>query len=226
MIALVATLAVVALLAVAGVAAYNRFVRQRNLIQESWRQVDVELTRRHDLVPNLVQTVLGYAAHERTVLQAVTDARASAQRAQRDSASGVAGVAAAEGALGGSLGRLFAVAESYPSLQADQNFLALQAQLTETEDRIAAGRRFYNGNVRAYNTRIETFPSSVLAGLFSFRPAGYFQTSDAGERMPVAVDFTSLGAASVPAQAGPPAQTAPVSAAPAGGLPPYEAPGF
>jgi LemA protein len=176
--------AIVVLLAVAVIASYNRFVRQRNLVQESWRQVDVELRRRYDLIPNLVETVKGYAAHEAGVLQAVTAARTAAEQAGT-----VAQQAAAETSLGRSLGGLFAVAESYPILKADSNFLALQSQLGETEDRIAAARRFYNGNVRALNTRVEAFPSSVVASTFHFTKADYFEVEDVTVRAPVQVQF-------------------------------------
>jgi LemA protein len=185
-------LGIVVVLGLGYVASYNRFVRQRNLVHESWRQIDVELTRRHDLIPNLVETVKGYAAHERTVLEAVTQARTAAVSAAT-SRSGPAAQAPAENALVRSLGGLFAVAENYPTLKADANFLALQSQLTETEDRIAAGRRFYNGNVRAINTRIEAFPSSIVANIHHFRPEEYFETDDPAVRAPVAVDFGSLG---------------------------------
>ena len=188
-------LAVVFLLLLAFIASYNRFVRQRNLVQESWRQIDVELKRRHDLIPNLVETVRGYATQERTVLQAVTDARASAMQTMQTSTSGVAAQAQAETQLGRALGNLFAVAENYPDLKSSQNFLALQQQLAETEDRIAAGRRFYNNNVRALNTRVEAFPSSIIAGMFGFTKADYFEVDDPAERAPVNVDFSSLGGA-------------------------------
>jgi LemA protein len=183
--------AVIVLLALAAVVSYNRFVRQRNLVQESWRQIDVELKRRHDLIPNLVETVKGYAAQERTVLTAVTQARTAAVQTMQASSSGVAAQAQAETTLGRALGGLFAVAENYPDLKSSQNFLALQQQLAETEDRIAAGRRFYNGNVRALNTRVEAFPSSVIASSFHFTKAEYFEVDDA-ERAPVAVDFSSI----------------------------------
>jgi LemA protein len=175
---------VLALLAVA--VSYNRFVRQRNLVQESWRQIDVELKRRHDLIPNLVETVKGYAAHERTVLQSVVEARTAAVAA----GGGVAAQAKAESQLGGSLRGLFAVAENYPDLKASAPFLQLQAQLAETEDRIAAGRRFYNGNVRALNTRVEAFPSSLIASMFSIQKAEYFELTEPQDRDPVKVDFT------------------------------------
>ena len=186
MIALWVVLGALVLLALAVVVSYNRFVRQRNLVQESWRQVDVELTRRHDLVPNLVETVKGYAAHERTVLASVVEARNAAVAAQGSAAS----AGPAETALGGAVRGLFAVAENYPDLKAAGPFQQLQAQLAETEDRIAAGRRFYNGNVRALNTRVEAFPSSIVAGAFHFEKAEYFETDDPAVRAPVQVDFT------------------------------------
>ncbi|MDQ1697604.1 MAG: LemA protein [Frankiaceae bacterium] len=193
MTALWIVLAVVVVLALALVVSYNRFVRQRNLVQESWRQVDVELKRRHDLIPNLIETVKGYAAQERSVLTAVTQARTAAVQSLQASSSGVAEQAQAETTLGRALGGLFAVAENYPDLKSSQNFLALQQQLAETEDRIAAGRRFYNGNVRALNTRVEAFPSSIVASSFHFTRAEYFELDDAAQREPVAVDFSSIG---------------------------------
>ena len=151
-------------------ASHNRFVRLRNLVAESWRQVDVELVRRHELVPNLVEVVRGYAAHERAVLD-----RVAAIRARAVAPSPTVGQQAGdEVALTDELRTLFAVGEGYPELRADRHFLALQQQLAETEDRIAAARRFYNGNVRALNTRVEMFPSSVVASLFRFGPAEYF----------------------------------------------------
>lgn len=182
-----AGLAALAVLVVAVIASYNRFVRQRNLIEESWKQVDVELRRRYDLIPNLVETVKGYASHERQVLEAVVAARA---KATAPSAS-VADQAADEAALTASLRGLLAVAEAYPQLKADSQFTALQAQLAETEDRIAAGRRFYNSNVRAYNTRVETFPSSIVAGVFGFSRTEYFEETDPAIRAAVQVDFGS-----------------------------------
>ena len=194
MIGLWIVLGIIVLLGLGYVTSYNRFVRQRNLVHESWRQIDVELTRRHDLIPNLVETVKGYAAHERTVLEEVTQARTAAVSAV-GGASGPAATAQAENTLVRSLGGLFAVAENYPTLKADSNFLALQQQLAETEDRIAAGRRFYNGNVRALNTRVEAFPSSIVASLHHFTTEEYFETDDPAVRAPVTVDFGSLGSA-------------------------------
>ena len=185
MTALYVVLVLVALLALAVIVSYNRFVRQRNLVQESWRQVDVELRRRYDLVPNLVETVKGYAAHERAVLQNVVEARTAAV----DTSGGVAAQARAESQLAGSLRGLLAVAENYPDLKAAGPFQQLQEQLAETEDRIAAGRRFYNGNVRALNTRVEAFPSSLVASTFGFEKAEYFEVDEPEAREPVKVDF-------------------------------------
>jgi len=185
-------LAVVVLVGVALVVSYNRFVSQRNLVAESWRQIDVELHRRHDLIPNLVETVKGYAAHERGVFEAVTQARAAAA----SPGSTPAAQAQQEGILGQALGRLFAVAEAYPDLKASTNFLELQRQLTETEDRIAAGRRFYNANVRALNTRVESFPSNIVASTFNFKQAEYFEVEDVAIRSAPAVDFGQSGSGS------------------------------
>jgi LemA protein len=168
------------------VLAYNRFVRQRNLVQESWRQVDVELNRRHDLIPNLVETVKGYAAHERGTLEAVTAARAAASRP----GSTPAEQAAQENVLQQALRQLFAVAEAYPDLKASTNFQQLQSQLAETEDRIAAGRRFYNGNDREHNTRVESFPSTNVAKLYGFVRAEYFTAEDPETRAVPGVSFS------------------------------------
>ena len=167
------------------VSTYNGFVRLRNLVQEAWRQIDVELHRRHDLIPNLIETVKGYAAHERGVFEDVTAARAAAS--QPGATPGQQ--AAQENDLTQALGRLFAVAEAYPQLRASENFLALQRELTNTEDRIAAGRRFYNANVRDLNTKVESFPSNVIAGMFHFVRAEYFEVSDPQVRTVPVVDF-------------------------------------
>lgn len=167
------------------VATYNGFVRLRNLVQEAWRQIDVELHRRHDLIPNLVEAVKGYAAHERGVFDEVTRARAAAA----NPGSGPAEQAAQENVLSQALGRLFAVAEAYPQLRASENFMALQLELTNTEDRIAAGRRFYNANVRQLNTKVETFPANLIANSFGFVRAEYFETEDPAVRAAPTVDF-------------------------------------
>lgn len=160
---------------------YNGFVRIRNLVQEAWKQIDVELQRRHDLIPNLVEVASTAAQFERDTLQQVTAARNLA----RDAAAthqGVTAQAQAEQQLSGALGRFFAIAESYPQLQSIQNFVALQGELANTEDRIAAGRRFYNGNVRALNTKVQTVPSNIVAKWFGFTGADYFELDDPAAR--------------------------------------------
>ena len=177
-------LAAIVLAILYAVVVYNGMIRSRNMVDEAWSGIDVQLKRRHDLIPNLVESVKGYAAHERDVLQAVTDARANAASAAGPAASG-----AAEGVLGQALGRLLAVAEAYPQLRATENFQKLQAELSNTEDQIAAARRIYNGNVQSYNTRIQVFPNSVIAGMRQFTPREFFEITDAAEREPVKVDF-------------------------------------
>ena len=174
---------------------YNRLVRARNAYRNGFAQIDVQLTRRHDLIPNLVETVKGYIKHERETLEAVTAARTAAVSAQA-AAKAAPGDPAAMQELAGSenlltqmLGRMFALSEAYPDLKASQHFLALQGELTDTEDRIAASRRFYNGNVRAYNTRVRTFPSNLVAAVFRFRPREFFGLSDVSEQAPPAVDL-------------------------------------
>jgi LemA protein len=163
------------------VLSYNRFVSQRNLISNSWSNIDTELKRRYELIPNLVETVKGYAAHERAALEAVTTARAAAMAAEGAPEQ----QAAAEAPLVSGLRQLLAVAESYPDLKASSNFLALQEELSLTEDRIQAARRFYNANVADFNRRVESIPSNVIAALFKFRRAEYFQIEPA---MRVAVE--------------------------------------
>jgi len=164
---------------------YNGFVRLRNLVQESWRQIDVELHRRYELIPNLVDTVKGYATHERQLFEEVTRARATAATP----GSTPAQQAAQENELSSAIGRLFAVAEGYPQLRASENFVALQEELTNTEDRIAAGRRFYNGNVRQLNTKTESFPPNIIASMFGFRRAEYFEVNDPVVRTAPRVEF-------------------------------------
>src|SRR3989475_1411032 len=152
---------------------YNGLVRLRNRIENAWAQIDVQLRRRYDLIPNLVETVKGYAAHERGTFEAVTQARANAIGAQ-----GVAQQAQAENQITSALKSLFAVSEHYPDLKANQNFLALQEELTSTEGRIAYARQFYNETVRSYNTRIQSFPTNLLAGGFRFGGREYFEADD------------------------------------------------
>ncbi|WP_153504455.1 LemA family protein [Cumulibacter manganitolerans] len=186
---------VVAILLIAGVASismYNRFVSQRNLVAESWRQIDVELKRRYDLIPNLIETVKAFASHERQVFESVIAARSNAVNVHDAPGRTPEAQAHAEQQLSGSLGRLFALAESYPTLQSNQNFLNLQNEMTDTEDRIAAGRRFYNGNVRALNTRVESFPANIIANMFGFKKEQYFELDDIGARDSVRADFSSL----------------------------------
>ena len=184
-VALIVIVVIVVILLLWFVGMYNGLVRLRNLVQEAWRQIDVELNRRHDLIPNLVESVKGYAAHERGVFDEVARARAAAAAP----GSGPAEQAAQENQLTQALGRLFAVAEAYPVLRASENFQQLQAELTNTEDRIAAGRRFYNANVRELNTKVESFPSNLIAGMFNFSRAEYFEAEDPQVRQAPTVSF-------------------------------------
>lgn len=176
-------IAAVALLLLALVALYNGLVRARNLVDESWSGIDVQLKRRHDLVGNLVESVKGYAAHERETLQAATDARAAAVNAGGPQQSAVA-----EAGLTGPLNRLLAVAEAYPDLKASANFLQLQNKLADLENEIAASRRIYNSNAQIYNARIQSFPAMILAGPLGFKSREYFELP-AGEGGPASVSF-------------------------------------
>ena len=183
MIALWIIVGIAALLLLYGVFTYNRLVRLRVRTENAWSQIDVQLRRRYDLIPNLVESVKGYAAHERELFEDVTRARAQAQ-----AASGVQDQAQAENQLTRSLSRLLAVAENYPDLKASQNFLALQEELTGTESRIAFARQFYNDTVQALNTLIQSFPSRIVAGLGHFDPREFFEI-DEPARGPVSVQF-------------------------------------
>jgi len=165
---------------------YNLLIRIRQQVRESWSGIDTELKRRYDLVPNLVETVKGYAAHEKQVLTQVTEARAAAQA----STGSPGDQAKDEKQLVDSMRRLLAVAEDYPDLKASENYLALQQELANTEDRIQAARRFYNGNVRDLNTRIEVFPSNLIASLFSFAKEEYFEVESSVVRKVVDVSFS------------------------------------
>ena len=210
-------LGIVVLLALVGVASYNRFVTQKNLIRDAWANIDTELRRRYDLIPNIVETVKGYAAHEREVLENVTQARAMATGATGSPAA----QAAAEGPLVAALRQLFAVVENYPDLKANQNFLALQAELANTEDRLQTARRFYNANVRDYNRRVQSVPSNVIANLFNFEEEEFFEVEEAlrGDEGVPKVSFepgapgVSFGTPSEPS-------TAPPATPPAGATPP------
>jgi LemA protein len=176
-------LVVVLLLVLAAVALYNRLVRLRNRVDNAWAQIEVQLKRRWDLIPNLVETVKGYAAHERETFEAVTQARARAQQAQTPGE-----VAQAEGILGAALGRLLAVAEAYPELQASQNFLRLQEDLTDTEDKISAARRYYNSTVMHYNTGIQSIPWVLVARPLGFGEKEFFSAE--GDTAPPQVSLT------------------------------------
>jgi LemA protein len=179
-------LAVVILIILWAILSYNHLVRMLQRAKEAWADIDVQLKRRYDLIPNLVESVKGYAAHEKTVFEDVTNARARAM-----DAGGIAAKGQAENVLSGALKSLFAVAEAYPDLKANQNFLTLQTELTDTEDKIQAARRFYNTNVRDLNTAIQSFPGNVIANSFRFEPKEFFQLDGADEaaRQPVKVSF-------------------------------------
>ncbi len=179
-------LIVLALVVLWAIFAYNSFVRMVQRAKEAWADIDVQLKRRYDLIPNLVETVKGYATHEREAFENVTKARAAAM-----GATGAAAKGAAENMLSGALKSLFAVSEAYPDLKANQNFLALQTQLADTEDKIQAARRFYNGNVRDLTTAMQSFPGNIIASSFHFEPMQYFQldAADTAAREPVKVQF-------------------------------------
>ena len=201
-IGLILMLLVVAVLA--GVATYNRLVRSRNRVREAWSGIDVQLRRRASLVPNLVESVRGYAAHERGVFEEVARARGALQQA-----GGATAAASANNALSQALGHLFAVAENYPTLRASENLTALQRELSDVEEKIAFARQFYNRNVLDYNTRIETFPGVLVASNLGFAAAEFFETGDEG-RAEVTVSFASAQAPGprpqdVPPSASPPA---------------------
>jgi LemA protein len=185
MVWLIVLLVIVAVVLIALVVLYNRFVRLRNRVDNAWAQIEVQLKRRWDLIPNLVETVKGYAAHERETFEAVTQARAAAQQAGTPQQA-----AQAEGLLGQALGRLFAVAEAYPELQADENFRQLQSELAETENRIAVSRQVYNDTVLTYNNAIQTFPGVVLAGPFGFAQREFFELEEGAQREAPRVDFS------------------------------------
>jgi LemA protein len=182
-IALVIVLVLIVLVAIIGIVVFNGVVKLRNRVDNAWSQIDVQLKRRYDLIPNLVETVKGYAAHERQTLEAVVQARNMGVNAQ-----GVQEQAQAENMLTGALKSLFALSEAYPDLKANQNFLQLQEELTGTEGRIAYARQFYNDTVQRYNTKIQTFPAVVVAGAMHFTPREYFEI-DEQSREPVQVSF-------------------------------------
>ena len=174
---------IVIVVAIAVIAIFNRLVVLRNRVNNAWSQIDVQLKRRYDLIPNLVEAVKGYAAHEAGTFEKVTEARANAINA-----TGVGAQSQAENQLSGALKSLFAVAEAYPDLKANQNFMQLQEELSGTESKIAYSRQFYNDSVMTYNTATQTFPNSVLAGMFGFTEREYFEI-ETEAREPVKVEF-------------------------------------
>jgi LemA protein len=180
-------IAVVAIFIIWLVTAFNSLVGFRNQVKNAWAQIDVQLKRRYDLIPNLVETVKGYVKHERETLEAVTNARNLAQKA---SSAGAAERGKLEGALGAALGRLLAVAEAYPDLKANQNFLALQEELTSTENKISFSRQYYNDSVLKFNNKIQMFPSNIIASMFNFNLGEFFEVTVAAEKEPPKVSFT------------------------------------
>jgi LemA protein len=230
MIVLWVILGIVVLLLLGAILSYNRFVSQRNLIRNAWANIDTELRRRYDLIPNLVESVKGYAAHEREVFEEVARTRATAMQATGSPAA----QAQAEGPFVQALGRLFAVAENYPQLRATENFQQLQAELSNTEDRIQTSRRFYNNNVQDYNRRIQSFPSMFIARMFNFKEEEFFEIPDAvreagvpqisfADQQGPAVTFgtSPVRGAGEPAPAAPaPAPPAPPEPGGSGGSPP------
>ena len=168
--------------------AYNGFVRLNNRVKEAWSDIEVQLKRRYDLIPNIVESVKGYAGHEKGVFEKVTEARTRAMGA--DAKGAPKEIAQAENMLSGALKTLFAVSENYPNLRATENFQKLQDELSDTENKIQAARRFYNGNVRDFNTKVETFPSNLIANIFHFTPKEFFDIDEKGpEGQPVQVKF-------------------------------------
>ncbi len=180
---MIAILVAVGVLVLWAVALYNGLIKLRNRVDEAWSDIDVQLKRRYDLIPNLIETVKGYAKHEKGVLESVTEARTRAM-----GASDPKDQIEAENMLSGTLKSLFAVSENYPDLKANENFLELQKELSDTENKIQASRRFYNGNVRDFNTKIQTFPNNVVAGTLSFKERDFFEAEE-GEKENVKVKF-------------------------------------
>jgi LemA protein len=180
-------LAVIAVIIIAIISMYNGLIRLKNRVDEAWSDIDVQLKRRYDLIPNLVETVKGYASHEQATFEKVVNARNAAMSAQ--SGGDAKAQAEAENILSGTLKSIFALAENYPDLKANQNFLELQRELTDTEDKIQASRRFYNGNVRDFNTKLEIFPTNIMAGMLGFKRREFFEIADAKEKEAVQVKF-------------------------------------
>ena len=184
LITLIIILAAIVVLALFVIGIYNPLVRLRNQVDNAWSQIDVQLKRRHDLIPNLVETAKGYMKHERQTFEEITKARAQAMGAK-----GVADAAKAEGALGEALSKFMLVVENYPDLKANQNFLALQEELTGTENKISFSRQSYNDQVLFFNNKIQMFPSNIVAGMFSFSKRDFFEVESAAEREVPKVSF-------------------------------------
>ncbi len=182
-------LAVVVLIILWIIGAYNSLIRLKNRTDEAWSDIDVQLKRRYDLIPNLIEAVKGATKHEAQTLQKVTEARTAAMSAHDAKDASLEDKLKAENMLSSALKSIFALAENYPDLKANQNFLQLQDELSDTENKIQASRRFYNGNVRDFNTKIETFPSNMIAGMFGFKIREFFEVADAKERENVKVSF-------------------------------------
>lgn len=180
-------LGVVAVIALWAIATYNSLIRTKNQVDEAWSDIDVQLKRRYDLIPNLIETVKGYAAHESGTFQRVTEARTAAMAAEKS--GNVAEAAKAENMLSSTLKSLFAVAEAYPDLKANENFAKLQDELSDTENKIQASRRFYNGNVRVFNTKVQVFPTNLVAGMLGFTDREFFEIEDEAQRENVQVKF-------------------------------------
>jgi len=185
MIPLLIVLGLLALVVMFLVGIYNSLVGLRNQVRDAWSQIDVQLKRRFDLIPNLLETVKGYMKHERETLESITQARAAAAGAQT-----IGERAEAESGLTAALGRLFAVAEAYPDLKANQNFLALQEELTSTENKISFARQFYNDSVLNYNNKTQMFPSNIIAGMFNFQAKEFFELKEPEQREAPKVDFS------------------------------------
>jgi LemA protein len=180
-------LALVIVAALVAIGMYNGLIRAKNRVDEAYSDIDVQAKRRYDLIPNLISTVKGYTAHEQGTLQQVIEARNSAMAAQKS--GNLAEQQAAENTLSGTLKTIFALSENYPDLKANQNFLELQRELTDTEDKMQAARRFYNGNVRDFNTSLQTFPTKIFGGMLGFSDYKFFELDNAAERNPVQVQF-------------------------------------
>ena len=185
--ALLIILGVIVVIALAIIGMYNSLIRLKNRVDEAWSDIDVQLKRRYDLIPNLIETVKGYASHEKETLEKVVQARNAAMQAQ--SGGDTKKVAEAENMLSSTLKSIFALSESYPDLKANQNFLELQRELSDTENKIQASRRFYNGNVRDFNTKVQVFPTNIIAGMLGFKDREFFEIEDKKERENVKVKF-------------------------------------